>query len=82
MYIALDQDEEQRQARYRDLFNGQIDEQNLASIREATNKAWVLGSDYFKQKIEAQLNRRADKLTKGGDRKSDKFRQNKKFNQV
>ncbi|HMW21009.1 MAG TPA: transposase [Nitrosomonas sp.] len=82
MYIALDQDEAQRQARYRDLFNGQIDEQNLASIREATNKAWVLGSDYFKQKIEAQLNRRADKLTKGGDRKSDEFRQNKKFNRI
>ena len=37
------------------------------------NKAWVLGSAHFKQKIADQLNRRIDKLSKGGDRKSDEY---------
>lgn len=80
VYYALDQQEENRQARYRDLFHGQIDALSLDKIREATNKAWVLGSDHFKQKIATQLNRRTDKLAKGGDRKSDEYRQNKKSN--
>jgi len=30
----------------------------------------VLGSDYFKDKIEQQLNRRVSPAAKGGDRKS------------
>jgi putative transposase len=83
MYTALDRDEaQQQQAHYRDLFIGQIDALSVTQIREATNKAWVLGSDYFKQKIEAQLGRRMDKLAKGGDRKSDEFKQNKNINRV
>ena len=74
MYEALGQDEALRQHQYRTLFDGQIDELSLMQMREATNKAWVLGSDHFKQKIDSQLNRRADKLSKGGDRKSDEFK--------
>ena len=74
MYGALGQDEPTRQACYRDLFIGQIDEMSLSLMREATNKAWVLGSAHFKQKIESQLNRRTDKLNRGGDRKSDEFK--------
>ena len=61
------------QSQYRDLFAGQIDETSLAQMRDATNKSWVLGSTYFKQKIANQLNRRIDKLSKGGDRKSDEY---------
>ena len=45
-------------------------------MREATNKAWVLGSDHFKQKIANQLNRRSVRLAKGGDRKSNEYKQN------
>lgn len=75
MYYALGQDETTRQIQYRSLFTGQIDEICLTQMREATNKAWVLGSEYFKQKIADQLNRRSDKLVKGGDRKSDEFKQ-------
>jgi len=77
LYLALGQNDVDRQACYRDLFIGQIDELSLAQIREATNKAWVLGSDYFKQKIADQLNRRTDKLDKGGDRKSDDYKKQK-----
>jgi putative transposase len=54
--------------------NGQIDELSLAGIREATNKAWVLGSERFKQQIAQRLNRRAERLAKGGDRKSQAYR--------
>ena len=74
MYSVLGQDAPTRQACYRDLFIGQIDEMSLSLMREATNKAWVLGSEHFKQKIESQLNRRTDKLNRGGDRKSDEFK--------
>ena len=73
MYYALGKDETTRQTQYRSLFSTQIDEISLAQMREATNKAWVLGSDYFKQKIAGQLNRRSGKLAKGGDRKSDDY---------
>jgi len=77
LYLALGKNDVDRQACYRDLFIGQIDELSLAQIREATNKAWLLGSDYFKQKIADQLNRRTDKLDKGGDRKSDDYKKQK-----
>jgi putative transposase len=51
MYKALGLDDETRQARYRDLFAAQIDEMCLSEMREATNKAWVLGGEHFKLKI-------------------------------
>lgn len=76
MYDVLGQDDTTRQAQYRSLFTAQIDELNLAQMREAANKAWVLGSEHFKQKISDQLNRRSGKLAKGGDRKSDEFKRN------
>jgi putative transposase len=80
MYYALGQDALTRQASYRELFKGQIDELSLSNMREATNKAWVLGSDYFKEKIAAQLNRRTDKAGKGGDRKSEAYKKTKTLN--
>ena len=75
MYDALGQDAATRQLQYCNLFTAQIDEMSLAQMREATNKAWVLGSAHFKEKIANQLNRRSDMLAKGGDRKSDVFKQ-------
>ncbi|MCB5186967.1 transposase [Methylobacillus caricis] len=74
MYHRLGNDETSRQVHYRCLFEAHIDELSLHQLREATNKAWVLGSEYFKQKIAQQLNRRIDKLPRGGDRKSEAFR--------
>jgi putative transposase len=76
MYYALGQDETTRQEQYRSLFTTQVDEMSLAQMREATNRAWVLGSEHFKQKIASQLNRRTDMLSKGGDRRSDEFKRN------
>ena len=51
-----------------------IEELALQEIRDATNKAWVLGENRFKQKVEQQAGRRASPLAKGGDRKSKTFR--------
>lgn len=81
MYWTLGNDEANRQYQYRELFKGQIDTINLDKIREATNKAWILGSEHFKERIATQLNRRGDKLAKGGDRKSDEY-QKRKINRV
>jgi putative transposase len=53
----------ERQAAYRQLFRARIPETTLEAIREATNKAWVLGSERFKRRIAKQLDR---PLTSGG----------------
>ena len=76
-YIRLDKAAESRQAAYRQLFKHRIPESGLQEIREATNKAWVLGNDRFKQRIQKQLARRVEPNAKGGDRKSEKFRINR-----
>jgi hypothetical protein len=46
----------------------------LQEIRDATNKARVLGENRFKQQVEQQTGRRAVPLARGGDRKSKFFR--------
>ena len=79
-YRALGGNEEQRQASYRALFKAHISERQLEEIREATNKEWVLGSDYFKEKISQKLQRRITPLPRGGDRKSEKYRRHYEIN--
>jgi putative transposase len=63
----------QREA-YRKGFDGQLDELLVQRIRDATNKAWVLGDERFCQEIEGKLNRRALPRPRGGDRRSDAYR--------
>ncbi len=75
-YKRLGNSANERQKAYRALFKARIPEQTLSDIRGSTNKAWVLGSDKFKKKIEQQLNRRTRPLAKGGDRKSAAYRKN------
>lgn len=81
-YARLGSTKEQRQLAYRLLFKSHISEKTLEEIREATNKAWVLGSSYFKERIAAQLNRPATPSKRGGDRKSAKFRAKQEINRV
>lgn len=76
-YRRLGKTDETRQAAYRQLFRHHIPEASLAEIREATNKAWVLGSDRFKERIQKQLERRVEPAARGGDRKSESFRINR-----
>ena len=66
-----------RQQAYRALFKSHIADKTLEEIRQCTNKGWVLGNDRFKEKIEGQLDRRAQPKPRGGDRKSTSFRQSK-----
>jgi putative transposase len=49
-------------------------ELTLKEIRDATNKAWVLGENRFKAQIEQQTGRRASPMARGGDRKSEAYK--------
>ena len=68
LYFGLGDNSEERQSHYRALFQADIPEQELAEIREATNKAWVLGSSQFKEKVQALTDRRGEKLPRGRPR--------------
>lgn len=74
LYKQLGDTDEQRQDNYRQLFRGRIADYTLEEIREATNRAWVLGNDRFKQEIESVANRRTQSMGWGGDRKSTVYR--------
>jgi len=74
-YEGLGATDEQRESAYRQLFHSHITDVTLEAIREATNKAWVLGSDSFKNKLEKTLNRPVASRGQGGDRKSKVYRQ-------
>ncbi len=73
-YRRLGKSEQERQMAYRQLFRHHVSEESANAIREATNKAWVLGSDRFKQRIQKQLERRVEPVARGGDRKSAAFK--------
>ncbi len=76
-YRRLGKTDEERQAAYRQLFKHHIPEKRITDIREATNKAWVLGNDRFKQRIQKHVERRIEPAVRGGDRKSEQFRINR-----
>ena len=76
-YRHLGSSEEERQAAYRQLFKHHLSDESISAIREATNKAWVLGGDRFKQRIQKHLDRRVEPAAKGGDRKSEYFKINR-----
>jgi putative transposase len=63
-----------RQAAYAKAFATPLDETLLTRIRDATNKAWVLGDRDFCNHIEARLNRRTSPRPRGGDRRSAAYR--------
>ena len=69
LYQALGHTDEARQAAYRALLNTCLSESEVVAIREATNKAWVLGGDRFKAEIAALVERRVAPLPKGRPRK-------------
>lgn len=84
VYRRLGRNADERQSAYRQLFRNHIGQQTLQSIRDATNKAWVLGNERFKQRVQKQLERRIAPRERGGDRKSDAYRKraNKQINRV
>ena len=76
-YRRLGKAAEAWQAAYRLLFRHHLAERSVNEIRDATNKAWVLGSNRFKQRVQRQLERRVAPSARGGDRKSEKFKINR-----
>jgi len=76
LYLQLGDNDAARQSHYRALFDVQLEAHELDKIRNATNKSWVLGSDRFKERIEALTARQAQPKLRGGDRKSKQYRDN------
>ena len=74
LYNQLGKTDNERQVAYRGLFNGMMTDQELTAIRDATNKAWVLGDERFKAQIAARTGRQPEPAGRGGDRKSAAFR--------
>jgi putative transposase len=81
-YINLARSPEGRQQAYRGLFDNHLTLKTLTEIRESTNKAWVLGSALFKEKIETQLKRSAGPKARGGDRRSPAYREKLTINRT
>jgi len=80
IYLGLGTDNYHRQQAYRCLYDIEISSLKLDEIRAASNKEWVLGSESFKRAIEKKLQRRTSPLPRGGDRKSEKFKEKATFN--
>ena len=74
LYNSLGQNVIQRQGAYLGLFSASIDDSEMESIRESTNKGWVLGNDRFKDQVSDLLGRRVEPRTRGGDRKSKAYK--------
>ena len=70
LYGRLARNAGKRRNRYAALFKSAISDTDLETIREATNKAWVLGNDRFKERIEQMIGRQAKPKPRGGDRKN------------
>lgn len=58
LYLALGRTDHERHATYRELFRDSLDQAILQEIRESGNQCRVLGSERFKNEIEAVLARR------------------------
>jgi putative transposase len=80
LYNSLGKTREKRCHVYKALFAEKLGDKTLNSIRDATNKSWLLGSDYFKEHIKNEINRPMNPRDKGGDRKSKSYRD--KINRV
>ena len=65
IYRQLGHSATERQKGYRELFRHHLSGETLDAIREATNKAWVLGSDRFKARLGKKIDRRVAPLPRG-----------------
>ncbi len=75
IYLALGATDLQRQQCYRELCTHSLNQQTLNTLRQSTQKSWVVGSDKFKREIEQLSQRQAGPKQRGGDRRSIEYRQ-------
>jgi len=73
LYKRLDDTDDGRHIAYRQLFRAQLTKTDVDSIRETTNKAWVLGDNRFREKIEVLSGRRSSRQTTGRPRMERNF---------
>ena len=73
-YERLGRSAKARRAAYLAQAEETLDKALVTRIRDATNKAWVLGDAAFCEAIEKPLNRRALPRQRGGDRRSAAYR--------
>jgi putative transposase len=74
IYKQLGRSVKARRQAYRDSFESDLDPGFVQQIRDATNKAWVLGDEAFCRQIAGKLNRRPQPRPRGGDRRSEAYR--------
>jgi len=72
--MKLGRDSEWRRKAYRKFFRGRVSEKDSGEMRNCTNKAWVLGGDFFKVRVEAKTGMQSQPVGRGGDRKSAEYR--------
>ena len=82
LYRSLSPDKARRLEAYRALLRNAVNEKTLNEIRDATNRAWVLGGDRFRKEVEALLQRQTAPKARGGDRKSRAFQDLGRINRV
>ncbi|WP_296807946.1 transposase [Thiocapsa sp.] len=73
-YEHLGRSAKARRAAYAVQAEKPLDAALVTRIRDATNKAWVLGDQTFCESIATKLNRRALPRQRGGDRRSAAYR--------
>ncbi|ESQ13879.1 MAG: hypothetical protein N838_13660 [Thiohalocapsa sp. PB-PSB1] len=73
IYKQLGRSQKARRDAYRKLYEQPLDGNLIQSLRDSTNKAWVLGDQRFCDSIEGKLNRRALPRQRGGDRRSNTY---------
>ncbi len=81
-YQSLGSDKERRCEAYSSLFRVTVSENTLKEIRDATNRAWVLGDNRFQQEVEELMRRQAAPKARGGDHKSQSFQELTRINRV
>jgi putative transposase len=74
VYQALGDGDTAQQAAYAATFATPLSPGLVQRVRDATNKAWVLGGNDFCREVEGTLNRRTQPQPRGGDRRSAAFR--------
>jgi putative transposase len=64
-YHALGTTAAARRASYRELFGPGLTDEQVETIRDATQRGWVPGSDRFRHEVERDLGRRVDPPKRG-----------------
>ena len=80
IYKALGVDNVSCRLNYKALCDRHIPDAEVEEIRNATNKAWVLGNDRFKAKVESLMTRQVQPKSRGGDRRSELFKKKGNIN--